>query len=800
MKRNLSLFLLLLITLLSQAQVITQTIRGKVVDEESKYPLMGVTVRLLSDTSGSTGAITDIDGFFRLDKIPVGRHQLEFRYLGYEPKILSNIELGSAREVVLQVEMSESVAVGEEVVVKAKTGNGEPNNEMAMISARSFTVDETDRYAGSRGDPSRMVSNYAGVQGANDSRNDIVVRGNSPAGVLWRVEGIDIPNPNHFAIPGTSGGPVNIINNKMLANSDFYSGAFPAEFGNATAGVFDLKFRNGNNQKYESSFQFGFMGTELFTEGPINKKKGSSFLVGYRYSSLALFDKLNINIGTNAVPKYQDFGFKVSFPMKNNSSISFWGVGGYSSIDILISEQSPEEHNLYGENDRDQYFTSWMGVFGSTYMKSFNTSTYLKVTTAISSQSVSATHEYLFYSPARDTLYYKDPLLQYSFRLSTWNTHASVNHKINANLTLKTGLIADVQQNIFRDSARRVIQSNGDYSLGPWMVRWNSEDKAFLIRPYAQLRWKLGTRLTVNGGLYTQYYSLPNKFSGIEPRVGAKYALSSTSNINLGIGLHSQIQPVYMYYFIPPGETEPNNPDMDFTKSWHFVLGYDRAISKGTRLKLETYYQYLYNIPVSDTASSFSLINAGSGFTRLFPGTLVNKGIARNYGLELTLEHFFSKKFFFMLSASLFDAKYQGSDGVWRNTDFNGAYAVNFLLTKEWKAGKNSAIQVGTKITTVGGRYYSPADTAASNAISEMVGIDSLKNTQQTKPYFRADLRVSYKWNRPKVSHEFALDIINILNTKNVLGLTYAPGPDGQNVRFEYQLGFLPLFYYKLEF
>ncbi|HCS21620.1 MAG TPA: hypothetical protein DIW47_13865 [Bacteroidetes bacterium] len=800
MKRNLSLFLLLLITLLSEAQVITQTIRGKVVDEESKYPLMGVTVRLLSDTSGSTGALTDIDGVFRLEKIPVGRHQLEFRYLGYEPKVLSNIELGSAREVVLQVEMSESVAVGEEVVIKAKTGNGEPNNEMAMISARSFTVDETDRYAGSRGDPSRMVSNYAGVQGANDARNDIVVRGNSPAGVLWRVEGIDIPNPNHFAIPGTSGGPVNIINNKMLANSDFYSGAFPAEFGNATAGVFDLKFRNGNNQKYESSFQFGFMGTELFTEGPINKKKGSSFLVGYRYSSLALFDKLNINIGTNAVPKYQDFGFKMCFPMKNNSSISFWGVGGYSSIDILISEQSPEEHNLYGENDRDQYFTSWMAVFGSTYMKSFNSSTYLKVTTAVSSQKVSALHEYLFYSPARDTLYAKDPLLQYSFRLSTWNTHASVNHKINTNLTLKTGLIADVQQNIFRDSARRVIQSNGNYSLDAWQVRWNTSDYAFLIRPYAQLRMKLGTRLTVNGGLYTQYYSLANKFSGIEPRAGAKYALNSKSNLNLGVGLHSQIQPVYMYYFIPPGETEPNNPNMDFTKSWHFVLGYDRAIGKGTRLKLETYYQYLYNIPVSDTASSFSLINAGSGFTRLFPGTLENKGIARNYGLELTLEHFFSKKFFFMLSASLFDAKYQGSDGVWRNTDFNGAYAINFLLTKEWKAGKNSAIQVGTKVTTVGGRYYSPADTAASNAISEMVGIDSLKNTQQTKPYFRMDLRVSYKWNRPKVSHEFALDIINILNTKNVLGLTYAPGPDGQNVRFEYQLGFLPLFYYKLEF
>lgn len=800
MKRNLSLLLFLLFALLSEAQIITQTIRGKVVDEESKYPLQGVTVRLLSDTSGTTGTLTDEKGEFRLENIRVGRHQLEFRYLGYEPKVLSNVELSSAREVVLQVDMTEAIAEAGEVIIQGKTGNGEPNNEMAMISARSFSVEETDRYAGSRGDPSRMVSNYAGVQGANDSRNDIVVRGNSPAGVLWRVEGIDIPNPNHFAIPGTSGGPVNIINNKMLGNSDFYSGAFPAEFGNATAGVFDLKFRNGNNQKYETSFQFGFMGTELFTEGPLNKKKGSSFLVGYRYSTLALFDALKFDIGTNAVPKYQDFGFKVNFPLKDNASISFWGFGGYSSIDILISTLAPDERNIYGDNDRDQYFTSWMGVVGTTYTKSFNTSTFLKVTSAVSSQSVTATHEYLFYNQNRDTLFKKDPLLQYTFRLSSWNTHASVNHKINSNLTLKAGVIVDVQENVFRDSARQLIENNGDYSLDVWKVRWNSSDNAFLLRPYVQLRAKLGTRLVVNGGLYSQYYSLSDKISGIEPRAGAKYALNAKSNLNLGIGLHSQIQPVYLYYYTPPGATQPNNPNMDFTKSWHFVLGYETAVGKGTRLKAETYYQYLYNIPVEDTSSSFSLINTGSGFTRFFPGTLVNKGIARNVGLEITLEHFFSKQFFFMISASLFDAKYQGSDGVWRNTDFNGAYAFNFLLTKEWKAGKNSSLQVGTKITAVGGRYYAPADTAASNAVSELVGIDTLKNTLQTKPYFRADLRVSYKWNRPKVSHEFALDIINVLNTQNVLGLTYAPGPDGQNVRFEYQLGFLPLFYYKLEF
>lgn len=781
---------------------ITQTIRGKVVDKESRYPLTGVTVRLLSDTSGIRGTVTDIDGNFILEEVAVGRHSLEFRYLGYSTKTLNNILVSSAKQVVLNVELEEALTTTEEVVIKNKKNSSDAQNEMAIVSARSFTVEETDRFAGSRGDPSRMASNYAGVQGANDSRNDIVVRGNSPAGVLWRVEGVDIPNPNHFAIPGTTGGPVNIINNKMLANSDFYTGAFPAEFGNATAGVFDLRLRPGNNQKFENSFQFGFLGTELFSEGPLNKKKGSSFLVGYRYSSLALFNALNFDIGTNAVPKYQDGGFKLSFPLKNNASLSVWGIGGYSSIDILISTLEPEERNIYGESDRDQYFTSYMGVLGLTYNKSFNSSTFFKATVAAMNQSVVVKHEYLFYSSNRDTLFYKDPLLQYKFSTTTYNTHLSVNHKISKTWTLKAGLLLDLQHYFYKDSARSVVQTApNQYALDPWEKRWNADQYAILIRPYAQVSARIGSRFITNFGLYSQYASLSKSISWIEPRAGASYDINSKSKVTAGLGLHSQMQSPYLYFYQEGNDAQPKNRYMDFTKSFHSVIGYERSLGKGTRIKSEAYYQYLFNIPVKDSASSFSLINTGSGFTRFFPDQLVNKGIGRNYGIELTLEHFFSKSFFFLVTASVFDAKYQGSDGVWRNTDFNGGYALSAVITKEWKLNKNSALQVGSNITHVGGRYYSPADTARSNAISELVEIDSLKNTLQTPSYFRMDLRISYKWNRPKVTHEFAIDIVNVLNTKNVLALSYAPDPNSTtNIRFEYQLSLLPLFYYRLDF
>ena len=794
------IFLLLIINPLLWAQS-TQTIRGRIVDKETHYPLTGVTVKLLLGNEMKTGTASDDEGRFSLTGIALGRYAIEFSYLGYENVRLNNIQLQSAKEVILQIEMEETVTQAKEVVIKSGAKNGNPGNEMAVVSARSFTVEETDRFAGSRGDPSRMASNFAGVQGADDSRNDIIIRGNSPAGVLWRCEGIDIPNPNHFAIPGTTGGPVNIINNKILANSDFYTGAFPAEFGNATAGVFDLRLRPGNNKKREHSFQFGFLGTELFSEGPINKESGASYLVGYRYSSLALFGALNLDVGTNALPIYQDASFKLNFRLKNNANLSFWGIGGHSAIDIKISEQSEEERNIYGENDRDQYFTSYLFASGLSYKKSLNNKTFINLSAAAHSQTVDVLHNYLFYNKTRDTLLNFDPLLQYRFRTNVVATHFMLNRKVNNKLTIKTGIMADFSFYHFHDSARAVIlDSNGQGSLNPWVVRWDSDMGSVLIRPYFQAKYKFSARTFVNFGLSVQYFSLSNSISFFEPRIAIKHDLDTKSSLSFGAGLHSQSQSPYIYLYKQPGTKENYNQNIDFTRSLHLVGGYDRFLGKNTKIKAETYFQYLYRIPVEQKVSSFSLINSGSGFSRFFPDTLTNTGIGRNVGLELTLERFFAGNFYFLVTASLFDAKYQGSDKIWRNTDFNGRYAINTLITKEFQISNKRSFQIGGKLTTTGGRYFSPADTALSNSRSELIEIASEKNTLKTPAYFRFDIRVSHKWNTSKVSHEFALDLINVLNTKNVLSLAYAPDGTGNNIRYNYQLGFLPLFYYKLDF
>jgi hypothetical protein len=284
-----------------QAQA-RQTIRGRIVDEVDNTPLIGVNIIVVSTTDPQLGSTTDVEGNYRIENVPVGRQTLKVTYIGYEEQTVSNIVVTAGKEVVLNFGLRESISQLNEVVIVADTKEDKTatNNDLAVVSARSFNVDDTKRYAGALGDPSRMAANFAGVVGGNDSRNDIVVRGNSPTGMLWQLEGLNIPNPNHFGALVSTGGPVSMLNNNNLDKSDFMTSAFPAQYGNATAGVFDLKLRDGNNQKREFMGQVGFNGFEFGAEGPFSKTTKASYILNYRYSTLAIFQAMGIEIGTGS--------------------------------------------------------------------------------------------------------------------------------------------------------------------------------------------------------------------------------------------------------------------------------------------------------------------------------------------------------------------------------------------------------------------------------------------------------------------------------------------------------------------
>ena len=794
------LLTLLLYSCISFAQQATQTLRGRVIDREITMPLMGVNVAAFLNGKLLGGAQTDENGYYRIEKLPITRIEITASYLGYKKTTIQNIPLTSAKEMVTNIELEPAVQEMKEVEVTGGKRKGEAINEMTTLSARAFTVDDAARYAGSRNDPARMASNFAGVSGTDDSRNDIVVRGNSPFGVQWRLENVNIPNPSHFAIAGTTGGPVGMLNNKVLSNSDFLTGAFPAEYGNALAGVFDVRFKNGNDEKHEFGLEFGLMGAQAFAEGPLNRKTKASYVVNYRYATLDLLVKAGIDIGTKAIPKYQDLQFKLNFPLKNGANLSFFGLGGYSLVNLMTSTDKKPERDIYASKDIDEFLRTGMGVVGINYTRPINDKCYSRITFAASGQSLRnhfvrivrhvdpVSGDYVV-----DNKYDK---MFFNFMEAKFSANFYRNYKLNNRHVVRFGM--NTELNVYRYSDSIL---NEQTSL--WEKRLSYKGAHFVFQPYVQWRWSISEKVTLNAGLHGQLFTL-NKSWSLEPRLAVKYQFKRNQSVALGTGLHSQLQPAYLYFqndnVLHP-EYGLRNKNLDFSRSFHLVGAYDVFFKQDIRMKVEAYFQYLWGIPIDKTPTSYSVINEGASFDRFFPGKLENKGLGRNVGLEVTLEKFFTHNWFIMFSGSVYDSKYKASDGQWYNTSYNGNYIVNILGTKEFKWGKKrlNTIGIGGKLTVGGGQRYTPYDTLLSKYSEDPVVQDKERNKYQFKPYFRFDIKLNYMWNGKKhVTQEVGIDLVNITFQKNILRLQYV---DAQaQPREVYQLGFLPLFYYRIDF
>ncbi len=764
------------------------------VDLESQFPLPGVNVKFI-DGDFDKGVATAMNGTFKIENVPLGRHQIRFTFIGYKP-LVQTVVVNAGREVILNISIEESTEFLEEFEVTSNEKR-EVNNEMAIISAQQFSVEETERYAGSRGDPARMASNLAGVQGADDSRNDIIVRGNSPLGVIYRVEGITIPNPNHFAISGSSGGPLSILNNKFLGNSDFFSGAFPSEYGNSTAGVFDLKIRNGNSDKTEFTGQVGLFGAEFLMEGPLSKKSAASYLVMYRKATLKIFDLLGLDLGTSAIPNYQDFAAKVNLPFEKGGNLSLWAMGGNSNIEILISEQEDSTAiDLYGENTKDQRFGTGMMVAGATYTKPLNETSFIKSTTCVNLEQQLSNHDTVSRNPNNWSDVSLNPYMAYNFNKVRYSNASSFNKKISKKNTLKVGWVADFTNFSFIDSATT------NASLQTYRNRFDKEGSYFMIQPYLSWKHKFSDDLILTAGVTSLYMSLGDSYSPIEPRMGLKWNVSKNGALSFGMGYHSQTQPLYTRYYINEGNTTAHNEDLGLTYSKHIVLGYSHQLNKNFGLKTEAYYQDLSGIPVETAPSAFSLTNAGSGFARVFPDTLNNSGTGYNYGIEVTLQRYFNKNWHALFSGCLYNSRYTPSDGIERNTSFNGQYAVNLLAGREFQI-KNNTLGLGIKATGAGGKRRGVVDHIASAEQGEVIFQDEGFNESQFKDYFRFDIKTTYKINKNNITHEIGIDLVNVTSSKNILNFSYAPNstPDlDDDVVKNYQLGFLPIFYYRIDF
>jgi len=784
--------ILIFISGISYAQ--TGVVRGKIIDKQSEKPIAGVTINLVGNETIET--VSDDNGDFKLSNIPIGRQNLNISFSGYENTSVSDLDVTTGKDNVINITLVEKFNTLDEVVVNSGSNKAKPLNKMAMVSAKQFSPEEVSRFAGGRSDVARLVSNFAGVSTADDSRNDIVVRGNSPSGMLWRIEGMPVPNPNHFATMGTTGGPVSALNPNLLSNSDFLTSAFPAEYGNAIAGVFDLGFRKGNPDDYEYMISVGaYPGLEFMAEGPLGNK-GGSFVAAARYGFVGVTGLA----GTAAQPNYSDISFNVDFGKSKIGNFSIFGIYGTSDIDFLGSKI--DEEDPFAAQDEDSYVTSGFGSLGLKHTIDIGANSYLK--TIVGFSNARNTYEnyryYDFDTPQENKLQFMD--VKNSENRFTFST--LFNSKINKNITFRTGLLFGNYTLDAKTSSRDRQEDNDTDGYPDFVQLINDEGNYSMVQPFAQGQFRLTEKLTFNAGLHGQYFSINDELV-IEPRTALSFAFNPKNSISFGYGLHHQNVPapiLFLNEFVDGNQVQ-SNKNLDLVQSQHYVLGYDIRLASKWRGKVELYYQDITKAGVESFSSSYSTLTEGADFGYSIDKTsLVSKGTGYNQGIEFTVEKFFSKGYYALFTTSLFESKYKGSDNVERNSPFNNGYVVNLLGGKEFKIGKEkkNVFSIDTKFTTAGGRYYTPVDLEASNDAGYEIRDDANAFSQQYDAYLRLDIKFGIKINSKtrKRFHQFYVDFQNVTNHTNVFAKEYNRLTN--SIDQKDQIGFSPDFGYKFQF
>lgn len=737
----------------ADGQTIVQTVRGRVFDIETQATIPGANISIAGTTLGTASSA---DGSFRIANVPVGRHDIVATFIGYESVTLPNVLVSSGKEVILNIGLKQSVKLMEQVVIKGNTRKDRPINTMASISARSFSVEETRRYAGGMDDPARMASAFAGVTVGNIQDNAIIIRGNSPKGVSWRLEGVEVPNPNHFAGGNVAGGGfVSIFSSQVLANSDFYTGAFPAEYGNALAGVFDMKMRVGNNEKREHTAQIGMMGIDFASEGPFKKGGNSSYLFNYRYSTMGLLFKAGL-IPADQVPVYQDLSFKVNFPTAKCGTFSIWGIGGIDN-----NKEPVEKDSTKWKNNWDRLKYNWDLYTGATGISHRYTIGKSYISTTISASGTSNKMDQTRY----DDFMQLRPNSNIKSNTSTLTLNSYINSKLSTRHTLRAGVtVKEMFYNLD-------ISSTIDEKPETYQNMVLEKGQSALTEAYWQSRYQLSPSISVNAGVNASYFLL-NKNYSVDPRFSIKWQMAPKHALTLGLGKQSQLEEL-RFYFVrnsKDGDSYFPNKNLDFSQAQHIILGYDWSISEKLRFKAEAYYQRLYRVPgIAD--SSYSMINFNQDWE--FHDALTNNTKGKNIGLDLTLERFLTDGFYYLATASIFDSKYKGGDGIWHNTRFDKEYSYNILVGKEYQLKRNRIFGVNARLNYLGGERKTPINTSESIKQKYVVYDESRAFDQQYPATYYLDFTVTYRTNKKHYSGTWALQIKNLLGSPIYSGPAY---------------------------
>lgn len=755
-----------------------QTIRGVVRDKASGSPLPFVTVMLLNQPK-LRGTTTDSTGHFRFERLPVGRYDIQASFIGYEPATAREILLTSARESQCEISLSEQLFALDEVIVTAPVNKEQTLNTMALTGGRMLSVEEASRYAGGSDDPARLVSSFAGVAG-NFATNAIAVRGNSPQFLQWKLEGVEVPNPTHFAdVSGLGGGIFTALSSQVMGNSDFFNGAFPAEYSNALSGVFDMSMRTGNNQRHEHTVQLGTLGFDVASEGPFSKKKRGSYIFNYRYSTTGLVKAAIAGLEL----QYQDLSFKLNFPTEKAGTFSIWGLG---LIDANSQnwEEDPDKWESYMDGAKSSMDLA-KAAGGITHKYFLKNDAFVKTSLAMTYAKNQIKSDLL-----NDKTMQTFPMGD--VKSSNWDIvfssyldkKFSPRHTNRTGITV-TGLLYDMNYKI----------SPSQYKPLYTIANGSGGDADISVFNSSVIR--LNEKLTANVGITAQLFTLNNNIT-IEPRASLKWNMTNRQSLAVAYGLHSRREKLD-YYYVKTPETGRRlvNKDLKLARAHHITLSYGYSLTPSLFMKIEPYFQYLFNVPVEPN-SSFSIINHDLWY---LDRALVNEGKGRNYGVDFTLEQYLTKGFYYLFTGSVFKSEYYGGDNVWRNTKFDRRYLFNALAGKEWMVGKQhqNIFSANIRLTYQGGDHFSPIDEEASHAIKDIEIDETRAFSEQFPSILTADFTVSYRLNKKRISHEFAIKMLNVTGQTGQHGYIYKEKTN-KIERFDNNGLFLPNISYKIQF
>jgi hypothetical protein len=771
----------LLINQFAMSQSAHQVVKGRIIDEETRAPLKGVIVQVECDNPMET--VSDSTGSFRFNSVAFGRVNLRFVTSEYQEVFIENILVTSAKEIDVDVEMKVKLTALKTVDVGVRQQSGLGQNRMATVSNYVLKIDEVEKFAGSLDDPMRLVTNYAGIIQQSSGFNNFTVRGNAPIGMLYRLEGVPIHNPNHFAEIGSTGGFVTQFSTQLLTTSEFFSGAFPAEFGNANSAVFDFKFRKGNSDKHEHAAQINVFGVDVATEGPFKKGGKASYLINYRYSSLGLLARTFQF--ESIVPAYQDLSFNLNFPTKKAGNFNLFGIGGLSDLTISANRDSASWDENTNRTRRNLGSNS--GAIGLVHYIRVSDKGYLHSVLAGSKGNYFDNASYL----ASDLRLYARDWSDYTDERITFTS--DYNHKFSKRHSNKTGLIVTHLNHDFV-SARYNKQINYLDTLGI------SEGASQTVQAFSQSQFNLGAKFTFNAGVHFLYFALNGQYS-VEPRLGFSYILNNKSILSGGYGLHGRVEDLSIYFYEEIGEdgtTIRPNENLGLMQAHHGVLKFTHYFRPKLKWSTEVYYQYMDNVP-SAPGGTFSTLN----LLWQFPTeALENIGVGRNYGIETSLERFTKHGYYFMITAALFNSEYLAGDGVWRSTEFNQLFSYNVLVGKEYKRSddgdKERYFSWNINVKHSGGTWRTPVDVEESK-IYGWTRYDFDNPYSQRQPNnFLIDASISFKNIRPKVTGEFSIRVKNLLYNRTPINEEW--DEDTQTVRIIRDYGMIPVIGYKIWF